>query len=191
MNIPEEQIISSTPRMPALLHFTECVQYRLSLGCVGSVIFQTLHKHARVDPRERAAKLRHLPSVTHISVRSILLTNPKNGRPGGIHDDRPEWPMSAKDLTSECREESPRFLGDVPQYQALSIGYAKFSKKMRVLGEGWTLTDDVPVGLLEANEDVEHLYLPADALRAAAQAQGMQQEQRASSPRHNELIIPQ
>ena len=62
---------------------------------------------------------------------------------------------------------------------------------MRLLGEGWTLTDDVPVGLLEANENVEHLYLPADALRAAAQAQGMQQKQRASSPRHNELIIPQ
>lgn len=54
--------------MPALLYLSEGVQYRITLGCVDIVVLQTLHKHARVDPRERAAELRHVPSVTHFAV---------------------------------------------------------------------------------------------------------------------------
>lgn len=46
VDLPEKQIISSTPWMPKLLHFTESIEYGLSLRRVRIVIFQTLHEHA-------------------------------------------------------------------------------------------------------------------------------------------------
>lgn len=53
----EEEIVSSAPDMPSLLHFRESVEDGFTVWGVGFIILEALDIHAGVNPCERSSQL--------------------------------------------------------------------------------------------------------------------------------------